>query len=139
MNSKFDDDKFSMTNVSLLDENISSPRNLTSSPAPLSGNIGRSSDRRFSTMNVDELAVAGTSLKSQESVSYFYLLVWKKYLTKFILDYWFLNKRELQLETSSILLDRKIKWNFTWNLWKVKRRGKINNSLKIILVTDFLV
>lgn len=72
MNNTFDDDKYSMTNVSLLDENESSPRNLTRSPTAL--NTNRSSDRRFSTMKVDELAVAGTSLKSQESVSLFIYL-----------------------------------------------------------------
>ncbi|GAA5808074.1 hypothetical protein MFLAVUS_001456 [Mucor flavus] len=76
---KFDDDKFSMTNVSLLDENISSPRNITSSPAPIPADQRRiSNNRRFSTLNVDELGHGeyserdsrpiSTSLKTQESV-----------------------------------------------------------------------
>ncbi|KAI7894323.1 microtubule associated-domain-containing protein [Mucor mucedo] len=66
MNNTFDDDKFSMTNVSLISENEPSSRNLTHSPTALN-TIGQSSNRRLSTMKADELAVAGTSLKSQES------------------------------------------------------------------------
>lgn len=74
----FDDDKFS-TNVSLLDESISSPRNITSSPAPILADQRRiNNSRRFSTLNVDESGHGecserdqrhiSTSLKTQESV-----------------------------------------------------------------------
>lgn len=83
MNNKPDDDGFSIANVSLLDENIShsSPRNLTSSPAPINNNIRSSKNRRYSTANVESLdehenyatndkdpRANTTSLKSQESV-----------------------------------------------------------------------
>lgn len=84
MNNKFEDDGFSITNVSLLDENLSysSPRDLTSSPSPIS-NFNRSNEaRRYSTINVEDLEASAdcnmsekdtragpTSLKSQENVS----------------------------------------------------------------------
>ncbi|KAG2237732.1 hypothetical protein BDF21DRAFT_416903 [Thamnidium elegans] len=75
---RFEDDKFSMTNVSLLDENISTPRNITSSPVSISANQRQfSNNRRFSTLNADELGnekynerdsrPISTSLKAQES------------------------------------------------------------------------
>lgn len=90
---KFDDDKFSMTNVSLLDENISSPRNITSSPAPISANQRRSSNnRRFSTLIADEVGNGeydsrpiSTSLKTQESVGI--LTKIKKKISKNILKH----------------------------------------------------
>lgn len=86
MNNKFEDDGFSITNVSLLDENLSysSPRDLTSSPSPIS-NFNRSDEgRRYSTINVEDLEASAeynmndkdtragtTSLKNQENVSLF--------------------------------------------------------------------
>lgn len=86
---KFDDDKFSMTNVSLLEENISviSPRNLTSSPAPINTTITENKktakrsneNQQYQANDQDDLGdynysdkdprAGTTSLKSQESVS----------------------------------------------------------------------
>jgi hypothetical protein len=82
-----------MTNVSLLDENISviSPRNLTASPAPMKASNNSNSKRRssekqrYNEVNGEELGDYGyndkdtragtTSLKSQESVSPFHMVV----------------------------------------------------------------
>jgi hypothetical protein len=97
MNSKFDDDGFSIANVSLLDENIShsSPRNLTSSPAPINNITKSNKTRRFSTIKAEDLDApedyndkdlrAGTtSLKSQESVSVNFVLDISMYLLTYV-------------------------------------------------------
>lgn len=75
---RFDDDKFSMTNVSLLEESLTPPPP-SSSPAPLATTTttrGTNDNRRFSSFHPAEnnhaerdSRMASTSLKSQENVS----------------------------------------------------------------------
>ena len=79
MNSVFDEDRFSLTNVSLLDENVSyaSHNHLTTSPTPLHNTKSRSNGTRRHSVedtsavkNLDKDARnTTTSLKSQESVN----------------------------------------------------------------------